>query len=65
MKEGQLVQNHMKNMKEIVNKLAAFGSEVPEEEQVVALFISLPSSYTSLVTTLEAKGDELSLPFLQ
>ena len=65
MKEGQSVQDHFKNMKEIVDKLAALGSEVAEEEQVVALLISLPSSYTTLVTGLEAKGDELSLSFVQ
>ena len=65
MKEGQSVQDHLKNMKEIVDKLAALGSEVAEEEQVVALLISLPSSYTTLVTALEAKGDELSLSFVQ
>ena len=40
MKEGQSVQDHLKNMKEIVDKLAALGSEVAEEEQVVALLIS-------------------------
>ena len=43
----------------------ALGSEVPEEEQVVALLISLARSYKTLVTDLEAKGDDLSLPFLQ
>ena len=52
-------------MKEILDKLVAIGSEVAEEEQVVELLISLPSSYTTLVTALEAKGDELSLPFIQ
>ena len=31
----------------------------------MALLISLPSSYTTLVTALEAKGDELSLSFVQ
>ncbi|XP_065058046.1 uncharacterized protein LOC135685883, partial [Rhopilema esculentum] len=65
MLEGQSVQDHLKRMKEIADKLHALGSTVAEEEQVVALLISLPPSYTTLVTALEAKGDELSLSFVQ
>jgi len=44
--------------------LAALGSPVAEEEQVVALLISLPPSYATLVTAMEAKGDDL-LAFVQ
>ena len=58
MSEGQSVRDHLKCMKEISDKLAALGSAVAEEEQVVALLISLPASYQTLVTALEAKGDE-------
>eukprot|EP00795_Rhopilema_esculentum_P017528 gene17528-biopygen6440 len=65
MLEGQSVQDHLKRMKEIADKLHALGSTEAEEEQVVALLISLPPSYTTLVTALEAKGDELSLAFVQ
>ena len=65
MREGNSVQDHLKCMKEISDKLAALGSAVAEEEQVVALLISLPPSYATLVTALEAKGDELSLAFVQ
>eukprot|EP00795_Rhopilema_esculentum_P005475 gene5475-biopygen462 len=65
MLEGQSVQDHLKRMKEIADKHHALGSTVAEEEQVVALLISLPPSYTTLVTALEAKGDELSLAFVQ
>jgi len=65
MSEGQSVQDHLKCMKEITDKLAALGSAVGEEEQVVALLISLPPSYQTLVTALEAKGDDLSLEFVQ
>jgi len=52
-------------MKEITDKLAALGSAVAEEEQVVALLISLSPSYQTLVTALEAKVDDLSLEFGQ
>ena len=65
MSEGQSVQDHLKFMKEISDKLAALGSAVAEEEQVVALLVSLPPSYQTLVTALEAKGDDLSLEFVQ
>ena len=65
MKEGQLVQDHLRHMKKISDELAALGSAVAEEEQVVALLISLPPSYTTLVTALEAKGDDLNLKFVQ
>ena len=60
----QSIQDHLKSMKEIVDNPAAFGSAVAEEEQVVSLLISLPSSFATLVTALEAKGDELSLAFV-
>ena len=65
MREGQSVQDHLRCMKEISDKLAALGSAVAEEEQVVALLISLPPSYATLVTAMEAKGDDLSLAFVQ
>ena len=60
----QSIQDHLKSMKEIVDNPAAFGSAVAEEEQVVSLLISLPSSFATLVTALEAKGDELPLAFV-
>lgn len=49
MSEGQSVRDHLKCMKEISDKLAALGSALAEEEQVVALLISLPASYQTLV----------------
>jgi len=52
-------------MKKISDKPAALGSAVAEEEQVVALLISLPPSYATLVSAMEAKGDDLSLAFVQ
>jgi len=58
MKDGQLVQDHLRHMKKISDELAALESVVAEEEQVVALLISLPPSYTTL-------GDDLNLKFVQ
>ena len=57
-KQGQSIQDNLKCMKEISDKLAALGSAVAEEEQVVALLISFPPSYETLVTALEAKGED-------
>ena len=50
MKERQLVQDHLRHMKKISDELAALGSAVAEEEQVVALLTSISPSYTTLVT---------------
>ena len=52
---------HLKHMKEITDKLAAIEAPISEEDQVVTLLGSLPSSYSGLVTTLECiNGVKLS-----
>ena len=61
MKEGTSMELHLKEMKEITDKLAAIGAPISEEDQVVTLLGSLPSSYSALVTTLEcSEGVKLS-----
>ena len=65
MKEDQSVQAHLKAMKEITDKLGAVGAAVADEEKVVALLISLSPSYETLVTALEAQGDDLTLVFVE
>jgi hypothetical protein len=65
MKEGSPMETHLKNMKEITDKLAAIGSPISEEDQVVTLLGSLPSKYSTLVTALEARVDLVSLKFVQ
>ena len=65
MKEGTSVEAHIKQMKEITDKLASVGAPISEEDQVVTLLGSLPSSYATLVTALEARVDDLSLEFVQ
>lgn len=65
MKEGTLVEQHLKEMKELTDRLAAIGAPVKEEDQVVTLLGSLPPSYSTLVTTLEAKAGELTLSHVQ
>ena len=64
MKEGISVAAHMKEMKELTDKLAALEAAVFEEDQVVTLLGSLPQSYEMLVTTLETR-EELTLNYVQ
>jgi hypothetical protein len=60
MNERESIENHLKYMKEITNKLAAIKAPVSEEDQVVTLLGSLPDSYATLVTALEAPGEKLT-----
>ncbi len=66
MKEGTSVEKHLKGMKELSDQLAALGSLVDEEDQVVTLLGSLPDNFSTLVTALEARVDEgLTLKYVQ
>ena len=58
MKEGTSVEVHLKEMKEITDRLASIGAPISEEDQVVTLLGSLPQSYATLVTALEARADD-------
>ena len=52
-------------MKELTDRFAAIGAPISEEDQMVALLGSLPWSYSTLVTALEARVDNVSLTFVQ
>ena len=56
---------HLKEMKEITDKLVSIGAPISEEDQVVTLLGSLPPSYSTLVTALEARVDDVQLDFVQ
>ena len=59
-------EKHLKSMKELSDQLAALGAPVTEEDQVVTLLGSLPDSFSTLVTALEARVDEgLILKYVQ
>ena len=64
MKEGTPMDVHLKEMKEIADKLTSIGAPIAEEDQVVTLLGSLPSTYYTLVTALEARVDEIKLDFV-
>ena len=59
------MQQHLKNMKELTDKLAAIGAPIGEEDQVVTFLGSLPKSYATLVTAVEARVHDISLDFVQ
>ena len=65
MKEGTPIEAHLKHMKEITDKLASIGAPISEEDQVVTLLGSLPPSFSTVVTALEARGDDLKLSQVQ
>ena len=65
MKEGTSVDQHLKHMKDITDKLAAIGAPISEEDQVVTLLRSLPRSYATLVTAIETRMDGVSLDYVQ
>ncbi len=52
-------------MKELTDRLAAIQAPISEEDQVVTLLGSLPPSYATLVTALEACADDVQLDFVQ
>ena len=64
MKEGTSVEANIKNMKELMDRLAAIKAPIAEEDEVITLLESLPLSYSSLVTVLEAM-DTISLRYIQ
>ena len=65
MKEGTSVDKHLKHMKDITDKLAAIGAPISEEDQVVTLLGSLPRSFSTLVTAIETRMDDVSLDYVQ
>ena len=65
MSEGTSAERHMREMREITDCLSAMGSSISEDDQVMTLLASLPSSYGSLVTTLGAQVSKLTWSLVQ
>lgn len=57
--EGGSVQEHIKLIIKICNKLSVIGEHIREEDWVVYLLASLPENYDVLVTVLEASIEVL------
>ena len=60
-KEGTSIEVHLKDMKEITDKLATIGAPISEQDQLVTVLGNLPHSYATLVTALEAQVDDVQL----
>ena len=57
LKEGQLVQEHIKLLTETFNELAVVGDNVSDKDHVIYLLASLPDTFDMLVTALEANNE--------
>ena len=51
-------------MKELADRLAAINAPISEEDQILILLGSVPSSFSTLVTALEAK-DAITFSYAQ
>ncbi len=65
MEEGTKMETHLRQMKELTDRLAAIGAPVGEDDQVATLLGSLPEGYSTLVTALEAQVDDVQLDLVQ
>ena len=59
------MEMHLKETKEITDKLASIGAPISKEDQVVTLLGSMSPSHSTLVTALEAHADDIQLDFVQ
>ena len=64
MSERQL-NRHTSKGNERTDKLSSIGALISEEDQVVTLLRSLPPSFSTVVTALEARVDDLAMDFVQ
>ena len=66
MKRGTRIQEHLHQLDELSDHLAAIGEAVSEIHKVAVLLRSVQDSYSTLVTILLARGDdELTLVFVK
>ena len=66
MRKGARILDHLRELDELSDKLAAIGEEVTEVNKVTVLLRSVQESYPTLVTALLARGDdELTLVFVK
>ena len=61
LKEGESVQDHVKAITAIFNKLSMIGDDIQDEDRVIYLLASLPKSFDMLVTALEASVKVLEM----
>ena len=61
MPEGSNAEKHMREMKDISDRLTALGSPLGEDYEIMVLLLSLPTYYSLLVTSLGVNTDKLKL----
>ena len=65
MKRGTKIQDHLRELDELSDKLAAIGEEVVEVYKVAVLLRGVQDRYPTLVTALLARWEsELTLVFV-
>ena len=65
MSEGNSIDVHLKEMKELTDELSSIGAPISEEDQVITLLGSLPPSFSTVATALKARVDDLTMDFVQ
>ena len=66
MKKGARILEHLRRLDELANQLTAIGEEVKEIHKVAVLLWSVQDHYSTLVTALLARGDEvLTMTFVK
>ena len=56
MREGDDIELHLNCLISIATQLECIGSKIDEEDLVITILSSLPDTYKTICTTLEAKG---------
>lgn len=60
------MKDYIQNILEVVDQFRRLGKIIPEDNIVVLLLCSLPESYDSLITSLEARPpEELCLEYIK
>jgi len=62
--ENEDMNNHIKNMTEIFDKLSVMGESLQEEDKVIHILSSLPKSFNVLVTAIVAQEKVPKLEFI-
>ena len=61
MPEGSNAEKHIREMKDISDRLTTLGSPLSEDYEIMVLLLSLPTCYSSLITSLGVNTDKLKL----
>jgi hypothetical protein len=65
MKEGESMIEYLDKFKTSLEDLESIGAPLSQEDAIATLLNSLPSSFDNLVISLESKGEDLNLDYVQ